>query len=303
MYENDPAIAFAQVTPGSIAPLFAPRPRDSNKGKYGHVLIVAGSRGKSGAAAMSGVAALRAGAGLVTIACPESALGAVASHAPELMTEPLPETHEGAIASAAFDRIGELAEKRTLVAIGPGIGTGEETKQVVNRLFTELAKPMVIDADALNCLAGGDWTGTKNLRVLTPHPGEMSRLNGQSIAEIQRDRRSAARAFAGERRITLVLKGEGTLIAFGDGRVWVNPTGSPSMATGGTGDILTGMIAGLLGQFPSDPDRAVAGAVYLHGLAGEIAARHLTEQSVIATDLLRYLPEGIREIADAAHAV
>jgi NAD(P)H-hydrate epimerase len=267
------------------------------------VLIVAGSRGKSGAAAMSGVAALRAGAGLVTIACPESALSAVASHAPELMTEPLPETRDGAIALAGFDSIAELAEKRTLLAIGPGIGTGEETKQVVNRLFAELAKPMVIDADALNCLAGGDWKGTKALRVMTPHPGEMSRLNGKSIADIQRDRLAAARAFACERQITLVLKGEGTLIAFGDGRVWVNPTGSPSMATGGTGDILTGMVAGLLGQFPQDPDRAVAGAVYLHGLAGEIAARYLTEQSVIATDLLHYLPEGIREITDAAHAV
>jgi ADP-dependent NAD(P)H-hydrate dehydratase / NAD(P)H-hydrate epimerase len=303
MYENDAAITLAQVTPASIAPLFAPRPRDSNKGRYGHVLIVAGSRGKSGAAAMSGVAALRAGAGLVTIACPESALSAVASHAPELMTEPLPETPDGAIALAGFNRIVELADKRTLVAIGPGIGTGDETKQVVNRLFTELAKPMVIDADALNCLAGGDWKGTKALRVMTPHPGEMSRLNGQSIADIQRDRLAAARAFACDRQVTLVLKGEGTLIAFGDGRVWVNPTGSPAMATGGTGDILTGMISGLMAQFPEDAERAAAAAVYLHGLAGEIAARHLTEQSVIATDLLRYLPGGIREIADAAHPV
>ena len=303
MYENDAGITFAQVTPESIAPLFAPRPRDSNKGKYGHVLIVAGSRGKSGAAAMSGVAALRAGAGLVTVACPESALSAVASHAPELMTEPLPETAEGAIALSGLERIKKLADKRTLVGIGPGIGTGDETKQVVNRLFNELEKPMVVDADGLNCVAGGDWKGTRALRVLTPHPGEMSRLNRQSIAEIQRDRVAAARAFACERRITLVLKGEGTLIAFQDGRVWVNPTGSPAMATGGTGDILTGMISGLMGQFPEDPERALAAAVYLHGLAGEMAARHLTEQNVIATDLLRYLPEGIRAITNVSDAV
>jgi hydroxyethylthiazole kinase-like uncharacterized protein yjeF len=303
MYENDAGITFAQVTPESIAPLFAPRPRDSNKGKYGHLLIVAGSRGKSGAAAMSGVAALRAGAGLVTVACPESALSAVASHAPELMAEPLPETAHGAIALSGLERVMELAEKRTLVAIGPGIGTEDETKRVVNRLFNELEKPMVIDADALNCLAGRDWKGTKALRVLTPHPGEMSRLNRQSIADIQGDRIAAARAFASERRITLVLKGEGTLIAFEDGRVWANPTGSPAMATGGTGDILTGMISGLMGQFPQDPERAVAAAVYLHGLAGEIAARHLTEQSVIATDLLRYLPEGIRAITNVSYAV
>lgn len=303
MYEIDAAITLAQVTPESIAPLFAPRPRDSNKGKYGHVLIVAGSRGKSGAAAMSGLAALRAGAGLVTVACPESALSAVASHAPELMTEPLPETADGAIALSALERILDLADKRTLVGIGPGIGTGDDTKQVVKRLFNELEKPMVVDADALNCLAEGVWKGTNALRFLTPHPGEMSRLNRQSIAEIQHDRIAAARAFACERRITLVLKGEGTLIAFEDGRVWVNPTGSPAMATGGTGDILTGMISGLVGQFPEDPNRAVAAAVYLHGLAGEIAARHLTEQNVIATDLLRYLPEGIRAITNVSDAV
>jgi hydroxyethylthiazole kinase-like uncharacterized protein yjeF len=303
MYENDAAITFAQVTAESVAPLFAPRPRDSNKGKFGHVLIVAGSRGKSGAAAMSGMAALRAGAGLVTVACPASALSPVASHSPELMTEPLPETADGAIAFAALERIRELAEKRTLLAIGPGIGAEDETKQVVNRLFNELEKPMVVDADGLNCLARGEWRGTKALRVLTPHPGEMSRLSGQSIADIQRDRMAAARAFACERRITLVLKGEGTLIAFEDGRVWVNPTGSPAMATGGTGDILTGMISGLIGQFPHDAERAVAGAVYLHGLAGEIAARHLTEQNVIATDLLRYLPEGIRAITNVSNAV
>ncbi len=303
MYETDAGIALAQVTPESIAPLFAPRPRDSNKGKFGHVLIVAGSRGKSGAAAMSGLAALRAGAGLVTVACPESALSAVAAHAPELMTEPLPETADGAIALGALERIVELADKRTLVGIGPGIGAGDQTKQVVNQLFNEIEKPMVIDADALNCLAGGDWKGTRALRVLTPHPGEMSRLNGQSTAQIQGDRVAAARSFACERGITLVLKGEGTLIAFEDGRLWVNPTGSPAMATGGTGDILTGMVSGLLGQFPQDPERAVAAAVYLHGLAGEIAARYLTEQNVIATDLLRYLPEGIRAITNVSDAV
>jgi len=301
--ESDAAITFAQVTAESIAPLFAPRPRDSNKGKFGHVLIVAGSRGKSGAAAMSGVAALRAGAGLVTVACPESALNAVASHAPELMTEPLPETADGAIALSGLERIQKLADKRTIIAIGPGIGAEDETKQVVNRLFNGLEKPMVIDADGLNCLAGSDWKGSKALRVLTPHPGEMSRLSGRSIADIQHDRTAAARAFACERRITLVLKGEGTLIAFEDGRVWVNPTGSPAMATGGTGDILTGMISGLMGQFPEDAERAVAGAVYLHGLAGEIAARHLTEQNVIATDLLRYLPEGIRAVTNVSDAV
>jgi NAD(P)H-hydrate epimerase len=302
LFEDDARIRLALVTPESIAPLFAPRAKDANKGQFGHLLVVAGSRGKSGAAAMAGLAGLRAGAGLVTVACPESALASVAAHTPELMTEPLPETPAGGIGRAAYDRIAELAQKCTLTAMGPGIGTGDETRDVVLRLFAELDKPMVVDADALNCLAGSStWSGAKRLRILTPHPGEMSRLTGRGIPEIQTDRISAARAFATERKAIVVLKGERTLIGFPDGRVWINPTGSPAMATGGTGDILTGMIGGLLGQFPASVGLAIAGAVYLHGFAGEIAARHLTEQCVIATDLLRYLPEGIRGIANIPH--
>jgi NAD(P)H-hydrate epimerase len=218
------------------------------------------------------------------------------------MTEPLPETARGEIARAAFDRILELAAKRTLIAIGPGIGTDDETRDVVRRLFTKAPEPMVIDADALNCLAGAGWeVGALPLRVLTPHPGEMSRLAGRAIPEIQADRIAAARLFATSRKMVVVLKGERTLIGFPDGRVWINPTGSPSLATGGTGDILTGMVSGLIGQFPDDSDRAIAAAVYLHGLAGEIAARRLTEQTVIATDLLRCLPEGIRGITNIPH--
>jgi ADP-dependent NAD(P)H-hydrate dehydratase / NAD(P)H-hydrate epimerase len=290
MYENDERIDLALITPESIASIFAPRPRDSNKGKFGHVLVVAGSRQKPGAAAMAGLAALRAGAGLVTVASPESALAAITAHSPELMSEPLPETAAGEIAEGAFDRIVELAGKRTLVAIGPGIGTHDETRRVVVRLCQELDAAMVIDADALNCLAGSEWTGSRGLRVLTPHPGEMSRLNGRDIPYIQGNRVAVARELATGRKVTLVLKGERTLIGFADGRVWINPTGSPAMATGGTGDILTGIVSGLLGQFPQDCDRAIAAAVYLHGMAGEAAARHLTEQTVIATDLLRFLP-------------
>jgi len=223
------------------------------------------------------------------------------------MTEPLPETASGEIARAAFDRIVELASKRTLVAIGPGIGTDDETRDVVVRLFNELREPMVLDADALNCLAAGEWRESTStdlaLRVLTPHPGEMSRLTGSGIPEIQSDRISAARSFAAARNVTVVLKGERTLVGFPDGRVWINPTGSPAMATGGTGDILTGMISGLVGQFPKDSDRAIAAAVYLHSLAGEIAASRLTEQTVIATDLLHYLAEGIRGITNVPNAL
>lgn len=302
MYEDDAGIQLALVTPESIAPCFAPRPPDSNKGKFGHVLVVAGSRAKPGAAAMAGLAALRAGAGLVTVACPESALSSVSSHTAELMTEPLPETASGEIARAAYGRIAELAAKRTLIAIGPGVGTDAETRDVVRQLFAKATQPMVIDADGLNCLADYEWPAPPALRVLTPHPGEMSRLARRSIPEIQADRISATRAFATDRKVSLVLKGERTLIGFPDGRVWINPTGSPSMAKGGTGDILTGMVSALLGQFPDDPDRAIAAAVYLHSLAGEIAARHETEQTVLATDLLNHLAEGIRGITNVPHA-
>jgi NAD(P)H-hydrate epimerase len=298
LYENDSQIKLALVTPQSIAPCFAPRERDSNKGMYGHVLVIAGSRRKPGAAAMAGLAALHAGAGLVTVASPESALASISSHAAELMTEPLTETPSGEISRGALDRIMELAEKSSLIAIGPGIGTGEETREVVRRLFAEATLPMVIDADALNCLAGSAFHGSGAPRVLTPHPGEMSRLAGRTIAEVQSDRLSSARAFATQRNVVVVLKGERTLIGFPDGRVWINPTGSPAMAKGGTGDILTGMVAGLRAQFPNDADQAIAAAVYLHSRAGEIAAMHLTEQTVLATDLLRYLPEGIREITN-----
>ena len=294
IYEDDASIQLALVTPQSIASIFAPRATDSNKGRYGHVLIVAGSSGKSGAAAMAGMAALRAGAGLVTVACPESVMASVAAFSPELMTEPLP-TH-GALA-----RIRELAATRTLTAIGPGIGTDGETRDVVRALFETLDKPLVVDAEALNCLAGTAWKSSGAPRILTPHPGEMSRLTGRTIAEVQADRIAIARTLATERSVTLVLKGEGTVIAFPDGRAWINPTGSPAMATGGTGDILTGMTAGLAAQFPNDLDRTTAAAVYLHGLAGELAARHLGEQPVIATDLLRYLPEGIRAITNVSH--
>jgi ADP-dependent NAD(P)H-hydrate dehydratase / NAD(P)H-hydrate epimerase len=304
LYEGDESVQLSLITPESIAALFAPRPSDSNKGKFGHVLVVAGARKKPGAAAMAGIAALRAGAGLVTVACPESALAAVSMHSPELMTEPLPETAAGEISREAFEQIVGLAGKRSLLAIGPGIGTSDDAREVVLRLFDKVPEPMVIDADALNCLAGADWAGNSEaLRVLTPHPGEMSRLVGRSIPEIQADRINVARSFATGRNVTVVLKGERTLIGFPDGRVWINPTGSPSMATGGTGDILTGIVSGLLGQFPKDHDRAVAGAVYLHGLAGQIAARHETEQAVIATDLLKYLAEGMRAITNFPHAV
>jgi NAD(P)H-hydrate epimerase len=281
--EDDETIRLGWITPEFIAPLFAPRKPDANKGSYGHALIAAGSPGKPGAAAMAGMAALRAGAGLVTVAAPESVVGTIAAMCPEIMTERLV-------------RIKELAATRTVTAVGPGIGTSDETRSLVLEAFAGLDKALIVDADGLNCLAGAPWKGGTALRVLTPHPGEMSRLAQKSVAEIQKDRIAAAGDLARERNVCVVLKGEATVIAWPDGETWINPTGTPAMATGGTGDVLTGMLAGLVAQFPGDARRAVAGAVYLHGRAGELAARQLGEQPVIATDLLRHFPEGIRGI-------
>ena len=285
------------ITSAELRPLFRPRDKDSNKGIYGHVLVAAGSRGRTGAAAMTGMAALRAGAGLVTVASSASALPLIASHMPELMTEPLPETAAGELAQSAADRLLHLASKKSVLAIGPGLGTDRETVALARRLFLEADLPIVLDADALTALSTRNWLGeASRVRVLTPHPGEMARLVDRPVAEVQANRYQAARALARERCVIVVLKGDRTLIAFPDGRVWVNPTGSPAMATGGTGDILTGLIAGLMAQHPKQRELAIAAAVYLHGLAGELGAAELTEQAFTATDLLRYLPHAIRHV-------
>jgi hydroxyethylthiazole kinase-like uncharacterized protein yjeF len=276
------------VEPAMFAPLLAPRPRGGHKGTFGHVLIVAGSRGKTGAAAMSGLGALRAGAGLVTVASAAGAIAEISAHAPELMTEPLAETPMGSVALNAG--IEKLAEGKTVVAMGPGLGRHPEIDMLVAGAAETFPQPMVLDADAL---AGQVAGSGGRVRVLTPHPGEMARLTGKTTAEVQQDRVGTARAFAASRAVILVLKGERTVLAFPDGRVWINPTGTPAMGTGGTGDILTGMISGYLAQFPREPAEAVAAAVYLHGLAGEIGARALGEKSLIATDILKYLPDAV----------
>jgi NAD(P)H-hydrate epimerase len=290
------------IEPADFRHLLARRVKDGNKGLYGHVLVVAGSRGRTGAAAMCGSAALRSGAGLVTVATSATALPLVAGFTPELMTDSLQETADGAIEDQPIE-IG----RKNVVAIGPGLGTAEPTVALVRRMFREAPVPMVVDADALNALADSDWQGPASvgvetpLRVLTPHPGEMARLSASTVAEVQSDRIASARQLATDRRVVLVLKGERTLIAFPDGRVWINPTGSPAMATGGSGDVLTGLIAGMLAQFPKDPEAAIAAAVYLHGLAGELGAQKLTEQTFVAMDLLRFLPAAIHACTDLSH--
>ena len=285
------------IEPSMFSSLLALRPPGGHKGTFGHALVVAGSRGKTGAAALCGLGALRAGAGLVTVASAGSAIPQIAAHAPELMTEPLAETPQGSIGLDAA--VAAAAEGKTVVAMGPGLGRQPEIATLVTNLMESLAQPMVLDADALVDIA--KVSPTDRVRVLTPHPGEMARLTGKTVAEVQADRIGAARAFAEAHWLTVVLKGQRTIIAFPDGRVWINPTGTPAMGTGGTGDVLTGMIAGFLAQFPQRPDEAVAAAVYLHGLAGEIGARTLGERSLIASDLLRYLPAAMEECAPLPH--
>jgi len=305
LYEGD------KHTPGISEPkdfawMFEPRPSESNKGMYGHVLVIAGGRGKTGAAAMAGIAALRSGAGLVTVASAASAITAIASYAPEMMTEPLAETDSGAIAVPSWDdpALEAITAKKTVIAIGPGMGQHKETVAFIREFVEESPVPLVVDADALNALAG-QRMHFKGPRIFTPHPGEMSRLAGKPIPEIQKDRVGCARAFATEHGVHLVLKGNRSVIAFPDGRVWINMTGSPSMATGGTGDVLTGLIAGLVAQFPESHsfEKALLAAVYLHGRAGELGAAELGEKTLIATDLFEFLPEAMREIADLSHPV
>jgi hydroxyethylthiazole kinase-like uncharacterized protein yjeF len=251
---------------------------------------------------MSGIGALRAGAGLATVASAESAIAQIASHAPELMTEPLPETQDGSISMRVLDQLSGLVDKKNVVALGPGMGRNPETTQLIRRLVNELARPMVVDADALNALDAKTIRAPAP-RILTPHPGEMARLTNGTVPAVQADRIGCARAFAQEHGVYLVLKGNCTVIAAPDGRAWINPTGSPAMATGGTGDVLTGMIAGLAAQFPDQLEVALLAAVYLHGRSGELGAVRLGEKSLIATDLFEFLPEAMREIADLSHSV
>lgn len=289
-------------TPLDFAQQLAPRARDANKGSYGHVLVIGGSLGKAGAAAMAGFSALRAGAGLSTVATPKSVLVTVAAFYPELMTEPLPETEQGTISLRALEStsgLDTLLEHKTL-AIGPGISRNSETAEFVRTIVKRSATSMVVDADGLNAFEGAadKLNGRGRTLVITPHPGEMSRLTGLSIVEIQAHRLEVARDFARGHELIVVLKGHRTLIAAPDGAVWVNPTGNPGMATGGTGDILTGMVAGLIAQHPQHPLGATALAVYLHGLAGDLASESVGENSLVATDLVRFLPQAFAEMRD-----
>ena len=290
------------ITAREIAPLTGPRPLAANKGNFGHVLVIGGSVGKVGSVAMAGMAALRTGAGLSTIATPKSVLATVAGFHPEVMTEPLDETDAGtistrALASGAMDA---LIKGKTVLAVGPGISRNPETSEFVRSLVVKSKTPLVLDADGLNAFEGraSELNGKGRTLVITPHPGEMARLAASTIAAVQRDRINVARTFAREHELIVVLKGHRTLIAQPDGTVWVNTTGNPGMATGGTGDILTGMVSGMIAQNPERIAEAVFAAVHLHGLAGDVARESMGEHSLVATDLITALPEAFCRVRE-----
>ncbi len=276
--------------------MLAPRRRDAHKGSFGHVMIVAGSLGKAGAAIMSARSALRTGSGLVSVAAPNSLVPVIQQGIVEAMCIPTAESIDGTLGIGAEHELIRAASRMDAVAIGPGLSTHAETILVIRALVPALQVPMVIDADGLNALAGapGILRKAKAPVIVTPHPGEMARLLNCSASDVQKDRIGIASVFAGKYRVTAVLKGAGTIVASPGGRVFVNSTGNPGMATAGTGDALTGMIASLLGQGHPAEQAACLG-VYLHGLAGDLAAAEKGEAGMIAGDLIEKIPAAIVE--------
>lgn len=284
------------------------RRADSNKGLYGHALIVAGSVGKSGASILAGNAALRAGAGLVTIATPAGALQTVAAAHPEYMTEPLPATPDGTLALDGWrgGRLPELLKRKSALAIGPGIGTSPETQELVRELVRNAELPIVLDADGLNAFAGkGDALAERKSPhlVITPHPGEMARLLGTTIPEVQKDRVLCATESARRWNAHVLLKGFHTVLASPRGGVLVNTTGTPALAKGGSGDVLTGVIAALIGQFgTNDLLRVAALGAYLHGSAAELLSAQTDESGILAGEVARVIPYARRKLLEELQA-
>ena len=288
------------LTPEQVKDLVEPRAADSHKGDFGRVTMVAGSRGKTGAAHLAGMAALRSGAGLVTIATPASCLPIVASMAPEFMTEPLAESPDGVVGPDAIEQL--LGMRHDVIACGPGLGRGPGAAAFVRALLSGTDAPLVLDADALTVLAEdpSSLVGREDRDVIiTPHPGEMARLIGSPVEEVQANRIDVATEFATTRRIYVVLKGHRTIIATPEGHVFINPTGNAGLATGGTGDVLTGMIAAWLAQL-LDAEAACRLAVFLHGAAGDLAEAEEGQVSMTATDVLDRLGDALNHLTGKA---
>ncbi|HXG16426.1 MAG TPA: NAD(P)H-hydrate dehydratase [Calidithermus sp.] len=291
-------ITTFRLEAADIAPHLPRRPRHAHKGLYGRLLIVAGSLGKTGAAVLAARAAMRSGAGLVTVATAASQQPVVASLLVEAMTEPLAETAARTPALKARDAVVALAAARDAVAIGPGLGLDAETQALVRELAGTLPGPLVLDADALTALAGQveRLRGAPGPRCLTPHPAEMARLLGASVADVERDRVETARGLARAVGAYAVLKGAGSIIAAPSGEVWINSTGNPGLASGGTGDVLTGMVGAFLARGLA-PAAALQAAVFLHGRAGDLAAARVGEEALVAGDVIAALPDAFRSLA------
>jgi len=275
---------------------------NANKGTFGHVLVIGGSYGTGGAPSMAALAAMRAGAGLVTAAVPREIVPLVGGIAPELMVRGLTAGAAGSASLVNLDVLDELLKGIKVIAIGPGLSTKGEASEFARDLVSKTTLPIVIDADALNAFdaeRAKTLSGAGRTMVLTPHPGEMARLLGMTVKEVEVDRIGLARKFATEHQVTLVLKGWRTLVAHPDGAIGVNTTGNPALAKGGSGDILTGIIAAMLAQYPDNVAEAVEAAVYLHGLAADFAAHAMDERTVLATDVLAHLSDAFRyRVAD-----
>jgi len=276
------------------------RKLDSHKGDFGHLFILAGSPGYSGAAVLCAAAAMRSGAGLVTLGVPKGLNNAIIKiKSKEVMTFPLPETKDGTLSLAGFRKIKDFIKKIDVLAVGPGLSQNKSTLELARKIVSDIDKPMIIDADALNALVGhlkllSAIRYPLSAKILTPHPGEMARLLGVSIKEIQSKRKTVAKIFAQDYNCTVVLKGEKTIVADSSGEIYENSTGNPGMATAGSGDVLTGIIAALLGQ-GLNAFLAAKFAVYLHGLAGDLAAKEKTQISLIASDIIDKIPQAIKK--------
>jgi NAD(P)H-hydrate epimerase len=281
-----------------VRPHFPPREPDAHKGRFGHLLVVAGSLGKTGAAVLAGRAALRSGVGLCTIAAPTSQQPIVAAQAPEYMTEALPETAGQSLALGAKERILELARRMDAVALGPGLSLDPETQELARALILEVERPLVADADALSALGGhlDLLRRAAGPRALTPHPGELARMLGIGVDAVQADRLEVTRAFSREHGVALALKGAGTVIGGPDGRIAINPTGNPGLAKGGSGDVLTGIVGALLAR-GLEPVAALEVGSYLHGLAGDLAVGERGEVAMLAGDVIETLPGALLALA------
>jgi NAD(P)H-hydrate epimerase len=290
---------MADIARVTAVPRLPPRPADAHKGTYGRVLVVAGRRGMTGAAILCGGAALRGGAGLVTVACPDVMQGVVAVGNPCYTTVGLPADAAGGFARSAAPAVTRLAGGADALAVGPGVGTDEGAEEVVVAALAARGTNLVLDADGLNVLArltgGGLLADRAAETVLTPHPGEFARLlGGRTAADVQAGREGLAVEYARQAGVVLLLKGHRTVVTDG-ARVYLNGTGNPGMATGGTGDVLTGLVAALLGQGLGGFEAAVVGA-WAHGRAGDLAAGDLGQTALTAADVLAYLPKALREV-------